>query len=394
MCYTKENVIFCIMITYRMATQPTQEPSVRFYKIIAVTFLLLTVILLGLIVFMTSKKALITVVAKSDVKKISLSVSVSPNPAQDDAVKGTVTAVPFKWSEVYHPTGNKVVDGISKGKVTVHNTSSAPQTLIKTTRVLAASGVLFHLADKIIVPAGGQTTVAVYADQPGATSDIGPSKFTIPGLSPDKQKVIYAESTDPMSGGQARLGVLSADDLKAASTNFKEKMQAAFADTQTSSTVLDTKAVVAVASESDQADHKVGDEVTDFTVSGTSTMIVVTYANQDLAQLVSRQISEKTDPTTEKFLGVDTEPQVSVASYDLKNNTAQLSVYQDAQVTLDANVDALSPAHFFGKSKEEIQRYILGLDHVADVQVKFSPSWMLSAPSVPDRISVVVKNIN
>lgn len=381
------------MITYRMATQPAQEPSVKFYKIIAVTFLFLTVVLLGLIVFMTSKKAIITVVAKGDVKKVSLSVTVSPNPAQDDAVKGMVTAVPFKWSEVYHPTGNKVVDGISKGKVVVHNTSSAPQTLIKTTRVLADSGVLFHLSDKIIVPAGGQITVAVYADQPGATSDIGPSKFSIPGLSADKQKVIYAESTDPMSGGQARLGVLSADDLKAASVNFKEKMKAAFVAAQASSTAVDSKMVVMVASEADQADHKVGDEVTDFTVSGTSTMVMAVYTGQDLSQLVSRQISEKIDPTTEKFLGVDAEPQVSIASYDVKNNTAQLSVYQDAQVTLDANVDALSPAHFFGKSKEEIQRYILGLDHVADVQVKFSPSWMLSAPSVPDRINVVVKNI-
>ena len=90
---------------------------------------------------------------------------------------------------------------------------------------------------------------------------------------------------------------------------------------------------------------------------------------------------------------MDNKPQITVGNYSLKDSTAELAVREDATVTLDANVEKLSPQYFLGKKKDEIQRYVLGLDHVASVDVKFSPSWLMSAPTVPDRIKIVVKNV-
>ena len=81
-----------------------------------------------------------------------------------------------------------------------------------------------------------------------------------------------------------------------------------------------------------------------------------------------------------------------MVSYDLKNNTAQISVHEEVMVTLDANAPRLSASNFFDKKKDEIERYVLGLHHVSGVEVKFSPGWMRNAPSVSDRIKVVVKN--
>lgn len=94
-----------------------------------------------------------------------------------------------------------VVDRPATGKVTLTNETDITQTFVATTRLLSADGVLFRLKDATTVPTKGQTEAEVYADVAGVEGEIAPTKFTIPGLSADLQTVIYAESTEKMSGG-------------------------------------------------------------------------------------------------------------------------------------------------------------------------------------------------
>jgi hypothetical protein len=284
-----------------------------------------------------------------------------------------------------------VVEGSATGKVTIYNKSSSAQTLIKTTRLLTNSGVLFRLSDTVNVPASGQVDVAVYADKAGEGSDIAAAQFTIPGLSEDKQKVIYAVSTAPMVGGAKKVGVLSDDDITGALADYKAKVQDAYL-----ATVKDTSMshVVMVLNQNVAANHKAGDEVADFTISGTNTILLVNYNPADLARLVSDSLSNKFDSSSEKLLSLTKDPKVTISSYDVAKGMAELAVTQDVVVTLDSNGEKLLSKNFLGKKKEDIQRYVLGLDHVSGVDVQFSPGWMLSAPTVPDRIKVVVKNMN
>lgn len=378
------------MITRRRETQTAPEPPVRLYKIIALSFLFLTVVLLGVVIFITSKKAEIVVVAKEDTERIQLTVRVSPQGG-GNIIKGAVSSTVFSWSEKYHPTGNKKEDGIAAGEVIIYNIGSSDQALVKTTRLLTPDGVLFRLNVGTVVPAGGQVTVPVYADKPGASGDIPPSKFTIPGLSEARQKIVYAESKQPMSGGVRTVGVLSQADLDSAAKDYKEKVKAAYLAGLPSNPAQET--LVAAVSETYKADKKVGDEVSEFTLSGKWTLVTVTYSKQELADAVSRELIAKLDGLSEKFLATSKQPQVSVAGHNLKNGTAELSIAQEATVTLDANAPKLLPQNFLGKKKDEIERHVLGLEHVAGVEVKFSPSWMKSAPTVPDRVKVIVKNV-
>lgn len=380
------------MITHRVTTKLTPEPSVGFYRTIAVSFLVVTLALMGIIIFFTSKKATIVVVAKTDNKNINLDVNVSQQKATGLAIVGLVTTTEFKWSQKYFPTGNKTVQGLAVGTVVLHNETNLPQTLVKTTRLLTPAGVLFRLSDKVLVPAKGEVTASVYADQPGATGNIGPSKFIIPGLNEDKQKVIYAESSKDMTGGVRTIGVLSEGDLKAAETDYLDKVKQAINSSLTQTGSFNQK-LVFVPSHNVTADHKAGEEVSEFNLSGTSTVVIVFYNSDDLKSVLGKEISSRIDVSTEKVLSVSKEPQVSLASYDLEKQKARFSVYQDVLVTLDANAEKLVAANFFGKSKDEIERYVFSLGHVVGVDVKFSPSWMRSAPAVADRIQVIVKNV-
>lgn len=380
------------MITHRVTTQLAPEPPVRFYRTIAVTFLVVTLLLLGVIIFFTSKKASIVIVAKTDNKNVNLMVDVGERKNGDMSILGLVTTTKFSYSQRYSPTGNKTTDGLSGGEVTLYNETSAPQTLVKTTRLLTSSGVLFHLSNQVIVPAKGEIVANVYADQPGATGNIAPSKFTIPGLNEEKQKVIYASSDKDMSGGIRTIGVLSAEDIKSAKVDFSTKIKQAVEKSLSPVGSYNQK-LLFVPDNNVVVDKDIGQEVSEFNLSGTSTVVVVYYNNEDLKSLLSKEVANRVDATTEKALSIGKDSQVTLASYDLEKQKAQLSVYQDVLVTLDVNAEKLAVNNFFGKKKDEIERYVFGLGHVVGVDVKFSPGWIRTAPSVPDKVQVVVKNV-
>ena len=301
------------MITHRVTTKLTPEPSVGFYRTIAVSFLVVTLVLLGIIIFFTSKKATIVVVAKTDNKNVNLDIGVAKQKTNGLSIAGIVTTTEFKWSQKYFPTGNKTTQGLAVGSVTIYNETNAAQPLVKTTRLLTSAGVLFRLSEKVVVPAKGQVVTNVYADQPGASGNIGPSKFTIPGLNEDKQKVIYADSSKDMVGGVRTVGVLSAEDLKSAEADYVEKVKQAI-DSSLGQNGIFKQKLVFVPNHNVTADRKVGEEITEFNLSGTSTVIIVFYNSDDLKSVLGKEISGRIDVSTEKVLSVSKEPQVSLAS--------------------------------------------------------------------------------
>ena len=154
------------------------------------------------------------------------------------------------------------------------------------------------MADRVVVPARGQVSVSVYADQPGASGNIGPSKFTIPGLNEEKQKVIYASSSVAMDGGTKKVGILTADDLKTAESNYAEKVKQAI-DNSIKPVAPFNQKVVFVPAHNVSADRKAGEEVSEFVLSGTNTVVVVYFNSDDLKSVLGKEISG-IDAGTEK----------------------------------------------------------------------------------------------
>jgi hypothetical protein len=378
------------MIIHRMSTQ-APEPPVKFYKGIALSFLLLTIALLGVVIFITSKKVSITVLTKQDPEVIIFNANVG-NELKENAIVGKILTAPFYYQADFNPTGNTQVEDVAKGTVTIFNKTGSPQTLVKTTRLLSQDGVLFRLENQTAIPANGEVKAAVYADQKGIKNNIGPSKFTIPGLSTEKQKVIFAESKEAMSGGMKTLGSLGANDIENAKNEFKQKMQDEYVKTL-SAPESGIERLVYVTNENISVSHTAGEVVTSFSVSGSSTVVVVEYKKDDLSKLINKEAAQKIDSKSERYLSLTNGPKITVQSYDQTEGLVVLGIRQEVAVTLDANSDKLSPDNFFGKKKEEIERYVMGLDHVAGVEVKFSPAWVNTAPASVDRISVLVKNI-
>lgn len=382
------------MMTRRLST-PLPESPVRFYRIIAVSFLVITISLLSVVLYMTTKRATVTVVAKEDKATFTLNATLQENAAPT-AVQGSVAITQFPFTKTYTPVGSKTIEGTSKGQLIVYNKSSQATALIPKTRFITASGTLFRLVKRADIPAGGQVTVDVYADVSGKDSDIGPSDFTLPALSLEQQKLIYAKSEGAMSGGSTNVGVITNDDLSAAQNDFAEKVQAEFSARGLGTNLPDDlKTIVSVIDTKTAADHKNGDEAPQFTLTGTSTLLVITYHASDVKRLVQAEINRKIASSAVKVLSLTSEmPAITVASYDLSTKMAQLTISQEALVTVDSASDALDPARFVNKTREQIQSYVNSLDYVAGSEVKFSPDFLMrTAPNLSDKIKVIVKNI-
>ncbi len=62
-------------------------------------------------------------------------------------------------------------------------------------------------------------------------------------------------------------------------------------------------------------------------------------------------------------------------------------------MSLDPNSKDLQRMVFYGKNEEEVRRYVLSLDHVSGVEVKFKPIWNKSVPYVADHVNIVVRQV-
>jgi len=197
------------------------------YKVIGIVILLLIIISAGSVfvinkLFESSKPRISQVLLEP--KELSLDFQVGIEEKDlPDYIKGEKITKSYNWSKSYVPSSVEVIEDKAKGMITIINKSSLDQPLVATTRFLSEDGVLFRLKERVVVPGQGQIEAEVYADKEGESGDIGPSLFTIPGLSSSAQKLIYGESVIAMKGGVKRLGILTEEDIESAQEKANEE---------------------------------------------------------------------------------------------------------------------------------------------------------------------------
>ena len=375
------------MTPRRKQTNTFANEPVRFYKLVALSFLFLTIILLAVIVFMSTKRATITVVTRPEPVNVSTNLVI-----EKDSDLGKVTEVEVSLNKDFKPTSTKEEPAVATGFVTLYNDTNFDQPLVATTRLLTADGVLFRMKNRATVPANGTVDVEVYADKEGKDSEIGPSSFTIPGLSVAKQEVIYASSVKPMVGGFKSIGILTKDNLEKATKEMLEELKEFGAEEM--GIILDGEGVAyEVVNHEIIANSEVGDEIDNYVLVGTATVIAVTYDEELATEAVSKELDKRVLSDVEVVTGSKTKPTVSLEAYDIEAGTATLKVFCSGLVELNPESKQLQKMVFFGKTRDEVRRYLLSLDHVQGVEIKFSPAWMRSVPYVNEHVNVIVKSV-
>ena len=380
------------MVSRRSQTSMNTEQPVRFYKLIALGFLLLTVILLGLVVFMSSKRAEIIVTTK--LAPVDVTSDVIFGGSDSHGIEYEIVTKEISDSRIFSPTGTKQEEGVAKGFVTLINDGALDQPLVATTRLLTDKGILFRLKDRVVVPANGELEqVEVYADKVGVESEIGPETFTIPGLNEAKQKIIYAKSDEAMVGGIRNIGILSEDDVEQAEESMRAFIEKKAVE-DLAETYKDKKSVYNVTSLTTSVNEElIGTEVDSFTLSASGTVHAVFYDEEDMKNWAEKQLSKKSIDQSDSIKPSDQQPTVTFASYNNDQQLATLRVFYDGLMTLSPESPTLSKEVFFGKSKNEVRRYLLTLDHVQKVDIKLQPAWIDTIPQIHEHVSVVIKQV-
>jgi len=379
--------------------------TTKFYKRLIIIFPAIALITLGVIIYFSFSKTTITVhlIPKTVSTVINIDVEKELTDEENTTahkLPGFLLATTVSGSQTFINTNQGgQVEAQATGFVTIYNNWSTVQPLMATTRLLTPEGILFRIKERIDVPAGGKIdNVEVYADQLGASGNIGPASFTIPGLWPGLQDKIYAESTAPMTGGlrEARTitqkiinetkSVLKGELINKAKKELLETDEIKNHQYQKLSQAV---ATIILEEESSAAD---GEEADSFEISMKLKVIVVNIDESKLLNLALNKlkgelpIDEKLHETSNKTLSYNVE------EYNLEDQIATLKVEVIAgAVPLSTNF-IFNKENLTSKNSQEINAYFTNFDEVLSVNINFSPFWVTTTPDLKENIELIVKD--
>jgi len=371
--------------------------SVRLYKRIAFTFIGLTLVLLGVVIAATMARAVITVTAKPVAVRAEVKVAVAAQAKTAETVPGTVIATSVSGQSTASAAGvgtGAAIKGKATGVVLLVNKRATPQTLVATTRLLSPDNVLFRLKKSVIIPANGELKdVAVSADVSGAAGEIGPATFTIPGLPANLQKLVYAFSEKPMTGGISNMGAIAQSDIDKAVSDLKDRLVAeatANLDAQVAGRGF-TGSAVFVNEDAHSVSAKAGDTVGSFDVLLKLNVTGVYYDKDKLQNLGLSAL--RANVPSDMALGSNdvSTAAVTVQNASASSDTATLDAVFDGQAVITPSSQVLDRSRLVGLDAGTIKAYLKSFDSVSDATVAFSPFWVNKAPSIKDHITINIK---
>ncbi|MDD5043500.1 MAG: hypothetical protein PHD51_02395 [Patescibacteria group bacterium] len=366
--------------------------SVSLYKKIAVSFITLTLILVILILYLSFSQAKISIWPVKKMTSADLLVDIIRNSEIEGVLAGDTFEITVEGEGNFSPTGGKEVEGVAEGKVTIFNNYNRNQPLVTTTRFLTKDGLLFRLKKGTLVPAGGKVEAEVYADKAGKAYEVGPSKFTIPGLWEGLQDKIFAESFEKMSGGVKAVKIINEDDI----AKGKEELEKKFFEegvsklNELAGKNLNNNLIFKEILES-STDVMPGDEVGEFTMAIKLKLVAVDVDEDKLLSLAETKMKNSLS-SDRRLVEINKDSaRYSLGKYDLENGTATLNVYLEGETVLRETSLIFNKDNLTGRSRAEAEAYLKGFDSIDKVEVHFSPFWVTKVPKLKDHIKMEIK---
>lgn len=382
-------------LTEEDADMPAQKPvvSVRLYKRIAAVFLGLTLVLLGLMIYLSFSKAVITIVPAKVKSSLDFSLNVEKEPSSREAIAGTLVSVKVQGEIEETATGVYVAeDKPATGEVTIINTTSSGQTLIKTTRLLTSSGVLFRLNSTVSVPAKGNVKTQIYADKAGPGGEIGPSKMTFPGLPLNLQDKIYAELSEATKIQSETATSVSKEDVDRA----REKLAVELLEkgkTELGLIAPENFLGKVFGSEEISAEYskKQGEKAESFKLEMELRVIGIFYDLDAMRQVAKTKLEESMTSESE-LLNVDYDnAKVDVGRIDTASENANLKIYIDGETILKSTSQIFDKNKLAGMEKEAAINYFKTFSAIQSAQIELSPFWLQQIPEVKENIEIIIQ---
>jgi len=367
------------------------------YRNIGLGFFLLSILVLGSVIYLISAKA--TIVLSANLEKVDQELLFTVKEgasASDGVVSGKIKVIDLFGSDNFAATGSKKGESDVVGEVTIINNYNKEQTLIASTRLAFANNpqkVILRLKKTVTVAPGQKLKVPVYPEDLKTFSDLVPSRFVFPGLWAGLQDKIYAENESVLKAGGNVINFVTQDDLDKAQNSLKDGLyQKALTDinAQLEAQEILWPKLVSVKVEEMKFDSEVGAEVSEFSGSMKLKATVVVFDENQIIGQAKNKI--KSGLSAEKqLIDIDAKSlKYAVLDYNLEIKEAKIKVNLSAESVL-AKVDALVDKNqLTNKTAEEIKNYFSQFPQIKSVEVKFRPAWLIKTPRSAERIEIKV----
>src|SRR5688572_2331376 len=362
------------------------------YRKIVIGFVALALIVGALVMYVAYARATVTVHPRRASVATERVLTVSTSPQGADELAGEVAEVTVAGERNGTPSEATVTDGIATGFVTLINESNDDQTLVATTRLLTPEGILFRLKARVNVPAKGRLKTEVYADQPGASGDIGPSTFTIPGLNAALQKLIYGESDAPMTGGRVSTGVISQSDIDLAESGLRQELEAQAREELAKKVTGDWSGNAYEIEDVSRFQSAAAGETADGITIRLSIKVTLAVFDRDKAVEIAAEDLRRALTSDRELVGVSAETaEFTLEDADAQDGSASLrvSVRGESRVSLESPL--FDATKLRGLDLDAVRAYFEGIEGVERVDVKFRPFWIKRMPDLADHIEFKIE---
>lgn len=317
----------------------------------------------------------------------------------------------------------------ASGNITIVNTMNTERPLVTQTRFQTNEGIVFRIADDVIVPAAdnkgpGRIEAYVVADQVdstgsivGARGNIGPSRFFLPGLKGDNQNKVYAESTVEMKGGVTDyMTFVTQQDIDAAKSKIKDELtktaidelrksikdKAALAGQTANYDLLqgDSQAITTGEVQIQVDESLINQQITEFQVTGNMDVGGLYYDHDAMLEILRDELLLKKSPQKE-LLRIN-EGSTTYRIFQRDEATGKIKItanikgveqYQiDPEKENGAQLLEKIREHIAGLDIEEAKIYIQNLPEINKVEINSWPAWSPTIPSLTDNISFKISD--
>lgn len=375
-----------------------KSQPISIYRKISITFVALTIILALVVVYFSIVSVKIIIIPNKERINTDFIATVIDKSANQQikglSLTGLVERADIDIEQQFQTAGKEVKEAKVSGLVTIYNKRNSEQALIKTTRLLSPDEKLYRLQETVRVPAGGKVeNVAIYADKAEKSMEVGAVKFTIPGLSPSAQELVYAESSEKTLYQEIGDAVVSELDLANAKESLKNVLMEKLAKISEDNKYQEYDNVIYNIGDSQiqySSSASVGDKIDKFTVSAKAQAAIVAFNTKDVEAVAKLKLEESLPDDKQVSSFDENNFTFAFDRYDLDSAIADLKVEAVAQMILKDGTDIINPDKLVGLTREQLDDYLSSLREVAGYEIKFTPNWISKVPGLVDHIKVEV----
>lgn len=383
----------------------TKKSFRNFPKKLLVGLGVISVILLGTIIYISTGSAKIDITPNKQPLDIQLKVSSSDKFSSVDTelnkIPGQLFNVEKNATQTFPTTGEKEVAQKARGKITVFNEyGTTPQVLIATTRFQTPDGFIFRTLKSITVPGtkvengkiiAGSINVEVIADKPGQSYNIPATKFSIPAFSErddaGRYEKIYGRSDEEMKGGAlGKAKVVTDADFNTAQQTLSDQITKAVEESiKTQTSGLKVINDFSVQLKEPESTAKTDEAADSFMMAVSGSIKIIGFKEDDLKDLIEKYVDKTKNLTV---IAEKLTINYSNIIFDETNNilTFTVSIKGNSYVKIDANK---IKADLSGKNEKEIKDYFKE-NSVGTVKVALWPFWVKRIPQDKERTKLQV----